>query len=352
MYGPTRTNSIPLSCKRGFLSRSAFTLIELLVAIAIIGLLLAITVPAVQAVRESARKSQCKNNLKQLSLAALNFESVHKQLPGGGWGYQWQGFSDVTSLAGQPGSWTYSLLPFLEQQPLYDLGEYHAPHDQQDADLRRRIQTPLSVYLCPSRRSEQLFGIDPACPSCGQPIGLEAPVDGVARGDYAVNIGDGEPDPDELESWPLNFWGPADVAEAEQLTFKKQWPEPPKDWSGVSWLRKGVPLAAISDGTSNTILFGEKYIRLDAYESGTDWGDNEPLFGGFNNDNHRSTHPHWPYMRDQREVQSIGSFGSAHADGGHFALCDGSVKAVSYSVDQRVFRYLGNRHDGELVEVP
>jgi prepilin-type N-terminal cleavage/methylation domain-containing protein len=348
LYGPRLRHSVPT----GREARFGLTLIELLVAIAVIGLLLALLVPAVQAVRESARKTQCKNNLKQLSLAALNFESVHKQLPGGGWGFQWQGFSDVTSLAGQPGAWTYTLLPFLEQQPLYDLGEYHASPDQRDADLRRRIQTPLAVYHCPSRRREQLFGLDPNCPSCGQPIGLETPVDSVARGDYAANIGDGEPDPAELESWPLHFWGPADLAEAHQLTLTNQWPPPPEDWTGVSWLRKGVPLAAISDGASNTFLFGEKYVRRDAYQTGTDWGDNEPLFGGFNNDNHRSTHPHWPYMRDQRDVQSIGSFGSAHADGGHFALCDGSVKAVSYSVDQTVYRYLGNRKDGQPVEVP
>jgi prepilin-type N-terminal cleavage/methylation domain-containing protein len=359
LYGPTLTTPIPVSRRRstGLGSRhsrprSGFTLIELLVSIAVIGILIALIVPAVQAARESARKSQCKNNLKQLSLAALNFEAAHNRLPSGGWGFQWQGFSDVSGLSGQPGSWTFSLLPFLEQQALYELGEYNSPPDRLDEELRQRIRTPLAVYLCPSRRREQLFGIDPACPSCGQPIGLKTPVEGVARCDYAVNIGDGEPDPTELDSWPLNFWGPADVAEAEQLTLKNKWPEPPKDWSGVSWLRKGVPLAAISDGTSNTILFGEKYVSLDAYESGTDWGDNEPLFGGFNNDNHRSTHPHWPYMADQREVLSIGSFGSVHANAGHFALCDGSVKAVSYTVDSTVYRYLGNRKDGEMVEVP
>jgi len=332
--------------------RSAFTLIELLVSIAVIGLLIALIVPAVQSVRESARRTQCKNHLKQIALAAHSFETAHGRFPSGGWGFQWQGFADVGGSEGQPGAWTFSLLPYLEQNSLHDLGQYESPPDERDEQLRQRLQTPVSVYMCPSRRSGELFGIDPDCPSCGQPIGLETPVAAVARCDYAVNAGDGEPDPDALESWPLNFWGPADVAEARQLTRKRKWPQPPDDWSGISWLRKGVTIQHIKDGASNTLLFGEKYVSSDAYDSGTDWGDNEPLFGGFNNDNHRSTHPHWPYMQDQRDVQSIGSFGSAHPGGGNFALCDGSVRQVSYEVDQTLFRHLGNRDDGQIVEVP
>ncbi|MBD3673924.1 MAG: DUF1559 domain-containing protein [Planctomycetaceae bacterium] len=337
-------NSLPV--------RSAFTLIELLVSIAVIGLLIALIVPAVQSVRESARRTQCKNHLKQLSLAARGFETAHGRFPSGGWGFQWQGFSDVGGVAGQPGAWTFSLLPYLEHESLHNLGRYESSPDERDEQLRQRLQTPVSVYMCPSRRSGELFGIDPSCPGCGHPIGLQTPVEAVARSDYAVNAGDGEPDPGDLISWPLSFSGPADLVEARKLTSKREWPQPPEDWSGISWLRRGVTLQHIKDGASNTFLFGEKYVSSDAYETGTDWGDNEALFSGFNNDNHRSTHPHWPYMQDQREVLSIGSFGSAHSGGGNFALCDGSVRQVSYEVDRTVYRHLGNRHDGQFVEVP
>jgi hypothetical protein len=85
------------------------------------------------------------------------------------------------------------------------------------------------------------------------------------RGDYAANAGDGEPDMRQLFSWPLNFAGPADWDEAMQLTRTRSWPAPPADWTGISWLRTGVHLAAIRDGNSNKILFGEKYISVDAY---------------------------------------------------------------------------------------
>jgi hypothetical protein len=93
----------------------------LLVVISIIGVVVGLLLPAVQAAREAARRMQCQSHLKQLGLAALNFDSAHRRFPSGGWGYQWQGFADVSSLAGQPGSWTFSLLPFVEQDSLYHL---------------------------------------------------------------------------------------------------------------------------------------------------------------------------------------------------------------------------------------
>ncbi len=111
-------------------------------------------------------------------------------------------------------------------------------------------------------------------------------------------------------------------------------------------------MAEITDGTSSTILFGEKYINSDCYSNGMDSGDNESLYAGFDNDNHRSTNPYWTYMRDKKGVASIGSFGSAHTAGANFVMGDGSVRLIAYVVDQNVFQYLGNRHDGRSVTVP
>lgn len=209
-------------------ARRGFTLVELLVTLAIIALLVALLLPAVQSIRESARRTQCQSNLKQLSLAAHNFEAAHGKFPSGGWGYQWQGYSDISSLAGQPGSWTFSLLPFLEQTAVYELGLYQSEPAELDVELRRRIQTPVDVYHCPSRRGGggELFGLDPDCPSCALPLGITTPLDAVARCDYAANAGDGEPDPANLISWPVTFWGPVDAAEANQLTLANQWPPP------------------------------------------------------------------------------------------------------------------------------
>jgi len=115
-----------------------FTLVELLVVIAIIGVLVGLLLSAVQAARETARRMTCKNNLKQLSLATLNFESAQHRFPAGGWGYQWPGFSDIGGRNGQPGSWNYSILPFMEQSAIYELGRYGSPQPQLNADLRKQ----------------------------------------------------------------------------------------------------------------------------------------------------------------------------------------------------------------------
>lgn len=326
-----------------------FTLVELLVTLAVIGLLVGLLVPAVQGAREAARQMTCKNNLKQMGLAVHLFHDSSKRFPGGGWGYQWPGFPDIGDPVGQPGSWPYKLLPFLEQDSVYRLGRFGAASlPQREAELRQRLAIPISTYHCPSRRSAQPYPT--SCATCDLPFGITGGLNASARIDYAVNIGDGRVDETQVNYWPLAFAGPLDMAHAETLTRSNQWPRPPADWSGISYLRTSVRTSEITDGLSNTILIGEKHISRERYATGTDWGDNEPSFNGFNNDNHRSTNPYWPYQRDAIEL-SIGSFGSAHYLAGNFVMCDGSVRSIIYSIDKSVLRNLGNRHDGNSVQL-
>lgn len=331
--------------------RCGFTIVELLVVISIIGVLVSLLLPAVQSAREAARRTQCQSHLKQLGLAALNFESAHRSFPSGGWGYQWPGYADIQSSIGPSGSWTHALLPFLEETSLYNLGSYFGSTAQRDLDLRSRTAYLVPVYNCPSRRSAQAIPFDPSCITCPRPVGVTTPLESSVRGDYAVNVGDGAPDLSEIGNWPLYFPGPVHLAAAELLTRTNGWPRPPNDWSGISWLVRGVRQADLRDGSSHVFLFGEKYVMQYAYYSGTDSSDNEPMYGGFDNDNHRSTHPRWPLLKDRRVLSLIGSFGSAHPSGVNFVLADGSVHHVNYTVDVEVYRSLGNRMDGTVGEV-
>ena len=129
-----------------------FTLIELLVVIAIIAMLVTLLLPAVQAAREAARRTQCINHLKQIGLGSLNHESAHGFLPSGGWGFGWIGDPDRGYGLRQPGGWMYNILAFIEQGDLHDIGK-GLPQKQKELALGQQLATtPVSFYSCPSRR--------------------------------------------------------------------------------------------------------------------------------------------------------------------------------------------------------
>ena len=162
---------------------AAFTLVELLVVIAIIGILIALLLPAVQSAREAARRASCLNNLKQFGLATQLHLNVNKRYPTGGWGPFWVGDPDRGNGKNQPGNWLFNLLPYVEEKALHDVAA------GQTGLLRRvsgilRMQTPMGMANCPSRRGSQLYTLQ----TSRQPY-ESFTINMVARGDYAINSG-------------------------------------------------------------------------------------------------------------------------------------------------------------------
>ena len=267
-------------CRQTRVARG-FTLIELLVVIAIIGILIALLLPAVQSVRESARRLQCANNLKQLGLAMLTHHEAHERFPSGGWGWRWVGDPDRGSGRRQPASWGYTLLPYLEQTALHQLGADGNPNTLTPGQLEGaavRVQTPLTVMQCPTRRapvtySNRIFGIYGSNDTST-----------VARTDYGANGGH--------TSYVWGESGPPTLAAGDALTTDHA-----SFCHGISFLKSELTLADVRDGASNTYMIGEKYLNPDSYYSGSDPADNESMYSGFNNDNHRSAH--WPPTQDR-----------------------------------------------------
>ena len=322
---------------------NGFTLVEMLVVIAIVGLLVALLLPAVQAAREAARRSQCMNNLKQLSLAMILHETTHRFYPTGGWSVFFTADPDRGFGSNQPGGWCFGLLPFVEEQALRDLGGgLQGP--ARDEAIRQREGTPLSVFNCPSRRAAQAYpnarGFNPRNSVLAEFHG---------RSDYAMNVGDTF----QYEHWCFHF-APSDYDDADQQG--DQWVR--RDFfSGISYCGSEVRSRQVKDGTSHTYAIGERYLDKSHYEDGLVRSDDAPMFAGFQNDLYRSTYfdqsissPTVYSVRlpqqDQKGIDLNEHFGSAHAGGCYISMCDGLVSLVSYDVDGVVHSRRGNRADG------
>lgn len=315
------------SCGHGVASHRGMTLMEVLVVISIIGMLMALLLPAVQASRESARLNTCKNNLHQIGLALLNHESALQRFPSGGWGYQWYADPDRGTGLSQPGGWPFSTLPYLERRDLASFGAGATGQTKLTA-LAQANGTPVSLFYCPTRRSIGVYPFDMQWPPHNT-----APMAVAAKTDYAINGGDYL-----LKSGP----GPTSYAQGDDPKYN--WPSSKKG-TGVCYFHAVVTLAQIRDGTSHTYLVGEKNIAPGVL----DLGDDQGLFVGYDLDNTRWTASFWPPLPDGSKP-AYERFGSAHPSGCQFVFCDGSVKEISYSIDAEVHRRLGNRQDGRPID--
>lgn len=302
-----------------------FTLVEMLVSIAVIGLLMALLLPAVQMARESARRSQCRNNLKQLSLAVHNHEETFRVYPSDGWGWKWIGDPNRGTGVNQPGGWIYQILPFIERSDLRQIGQ-GASDPTLRFDLAQLAQSKLKLARCPSRPSADLCPRDPLI------IWVNAELTStLSRSDYAGNGGD---------FFPGIAEGPSSLAEGDSSTYS--WPDMTKV-TGVFYQRSAIRQAEITDGTTNTYMLGEKHVAIPFYQTYGDNGYDQSIASGDDWDLIRWT-ADAPLPDDKTVLPEI--LGSAHSGGFHMAFCDGSVRTISYSIDSTVHRQLGNRKDG------
>jgi len=314
--------------------RSAFTLVELLVVIAIIGILIALLLPAVQAAREAARRTQCTNHLKQIALGAMVHEHAQKHFPSSGWGWQWVGDPDRGFGPSQPAGWVYNILPFVEQQALHDLGKGQA------ANAKRQLagqvcSTPISFFNCPTRRRPIAYPAFYANHSLNAIV-----VERHARTDYAANSG----------TIVQTFEGPQRVEDGQNSGWSG-WPAWRSQQTGISHLISEVRIAEVTDGTTNTYFAAEKYLQAERYENGEDGADNTSMYQGHDWDVNRWANVNLPPMQDRAGLELYSNFGSAHTGRFQAAMCDGSVQSISYSIDPAIHGYLANREDGNAVSV-
>jgi prepilin-type N-terminal cleavage/methylation domain-containing protein/prepilin-type processing-associated H-X9-DG protein len=325
--------------------RQAFTLIELLAVAAIVGLLIALLLPAIQSVREASRQGQCANNLKQIGLGVLIHHDNLGHFPYGGWGHEWIGMADRGYHESQPGGWIYNVLPFLELSSLHELGRAA----ESDA-YSRRVEVGLPLFNCPTRRPCGTWTISSKFPYMSHPRPAGAP-SLAGRGDYAINGG---------ATLAISHNGPQSLALGDSSNYI--WPDSvghashPDTWfSGISHIRTATKLRRIESGASQTYLVGEKYLDPTQYENGESFGDNESLYSGYCSDNHRFTRmdltPAVDGSLPREDILAHYRFGSAHPAGLNFVFCDGSVRLIAFDISSDAHYAAGHVSD-DAVTVP
>jgi prepilin-type N-terminal cleavage/methylation domain-containing protein/prepilin-type processing-associated H-X9-DG protein len=366
------------SCLRWERNRG-FTLVELLVVIAIIGILVALLIPAIQAAREAGRRTQCKNNLRQIGIAVLSHVDARKTFPSGGWGHDWTADPNRGYGPEQPGSWIYNTIEYMEESALRNNGKGQATTSPafQAASIALH-QTAIPAFQCPSRRSAQ-----PYLSAWGPPdtqdikeqpwLAQVAHTGGVAKSDYAANSGDSREfsgddfyRPDSYASIQPTLWTPTHIcrttgnAATDDLVRLCQ--------TGIMYYRSTLKSGQINDGTSKTYLVGEKWMPIEGYEGtaseddpGFTAGDNQSMYTGYEWDNHRvawnpdSTRPQEAYQpapdSDNGNDGPERRFGSAHSSTFNMAFCDGSVHSIAYEIDPVAHRALAHRFEGEIAQV-
>jgi prepilin-type N-terminal cleavage/methylation domain-containing protein/prepilin-type processing-associated H-X9-DG protein len=361
--------------------RSAFTLIELLVVIAIIAVLIALLLPAVQAAREAARRAQCTNNLKQIGLGFMNFESANTHLPQG----PYDGDPKAVDAAGNPvpaqsiydepgGAGGYEtstccnalhpngynhffkILPYIEQQTVYNIANFTIPAlaSGRPADFAGQDSIAIVAipgFYCPTRRAPIRYGADPAT--------------AISKNDYAGCAGGFQGEIYECRDYG-NRWVPP-APDGFSPLFNERAGVNQGDTAGrkgaiVHGVRGKRRLADFTDGTSNSIMVAEKSLPVSRH--GLDGGDNERWQNsGWDEDNIRFhfipvADSQAPALNGQCNTPSTPTtggnlwrrmFGGSHPGGINAVFGDGSVKFLKFTINPSAMRRLACIDDGEVL---
>ncbi len=328
--------------------RSGFTLIELLVVIAIIAILIGLLLPAIQKVREAANRTECQNNLKQLGTAIHNYHSANNALP-------------PDRIANDWATWAVLLLPYLEQQATYSLWDLTRRYAEQPAavgSVKDPAPHDFKVFFCPSRRAPGHLSVSySAKNNAGTTVVGTARPGGLS--DYASCAGESNNEGSMEISIPTGIYK---NAPANNATFNQSGPG-----AQVLSFTSKTSLLTIRDGTSNTLLIGEKYIRPNSMQ-----GKNEDrsIYDSGNGNNFRrfagkaltgtptNVHPLIgnPTLETNPVDPSTGlpvalnaSFGGPHPGVCQFVFADGSVKALNVNLDLLTLAYLALPNDGMAI---
>lgn len=390
---------------------AGFALIELLVVVSILVVVTGLLLPAVQAARESARMAACRSNLKQLALAMLHHEGTQGVFPSGGWGPNWLPMAERASDSGQPGGWAFSVLPYAERLDVARVIA-NTSAATSTADYRAVAATPVDTFTCPSRRSARSValaagvgyrtafdaalsiamgtltdyaangGSTATCPPisvleeamkyvdpttkvtfCHAPPGAGGSPQSQTLALSATEQGHSDHDEDHV--------GPClscddDMstlaADPTSLTEGDQWrrlhpmgrlglPDGgiPDMQNGLVHRMSQIKAVHVKDGLAYTYLLGEKYVAANAYDSGTDAGDNRVMVAGYSSSNVRWAYD--PPAQDTRNVSKPNVFGSGHRGGWNAAFADGSVKPIGFDIDADLHKGLAAKADGSAARL-
>ena len=331
-------------------SRHGFTLIELLVVIAIIATLVAILLPAVQQAREAARRSTCKNNLKQLGLAVHNYSDVYNCIPSayfaGDVPYPGSGSDNEEEGKDARYSWGAMLLPYLEQSAAYDamrVGDVRLSLNLANATTRAVAQTPIAVFKCPSDTAPETNDVK------------RLPM-GKCDNKDCNNPADPNAIPTASSSYAANFGSLSYITRANPNGFFNHTRD------GI-WGGQRIPVLRftdIMDGLSNTAMIGERIYELKGPVKYTPHGGN--VWGGHGNDENTPGRSFGHVVAAGGQVFNCATtgcaqgFSSLHDGGVQFVLGDGSVRFVSENIDlntdaavNSTQERLMHRNDGQVL---